>query len=177
MRLREGLRTVFAVAGLLACLALPAGALGALAEAPTEVLTPAEVVVLGGDADGQRVTVRGEAIGSSLRGGDGGTWVNVGQEGTAIGLWGEEKFAARVQSYGDYHSTGDIVVASGIYNAACDQHGGDRDVHFDSLEVVERGTLIERSVHWWKLLAGVGFAAGAGGLWFRYRRQADSELS
>lgn len=170
--------TAWVLASLATALLLPAAAGAATAtpgsKAPSvpttpRTLAPAEVVAIGADDDGLEVVVRGEAIGDRLNGRDGGYWLNVGQDGTAIGLWGPRELSDTVEDLGDYHASGDIVEARGTYNAACDTHGGDRDVHITELRVIERGAPIERPVGWWQVPVGFAFFAVAGLLWQRHR--------
>lgn len=145
----------------------------AVAEAVGEVMSSAEVVALGAEGDGQTVTVRGEALGEALRDGTGGSWVNVLSDGVALGLWGDAELFEPITRFGDYHWRGEIVEATGVYNAACDQHGGDRDVHIESLRVVEAAEPIERPVQPWKLISGLAMAGAAGALWLRYRQRSQ----
>lgn len=163
---------VLALGGALAfCAVFPTQAVAAAVL--SEVMSPAEVVALGGDGDGSTVTVEGEALGEMLNDGTGGSWVNVLGDGVAIGLWGEPELFEPIGEYGDYHMRGAIVRASGTYNAACDTHGGDRDVHIVSLEVTEAGEPIDRPLHPWKLVSGLVMAGAAGVLWLRYRQRSQ----
>lgn len=162
--------TLVLAASVVCFLLLGTGPAGA-AEPP--VLSPAEAVALGGQSDGARITVRGEALGEVLRDGGGGSWLNVLGDGTAIGLWGERELFDVVDEFGDYHQRGQVVQATGIYNAACNQHGGDRDVHVTSVRVVAPAEPIERQFHWWKVIGGGVMLALAAALWYWRKRHAD----
>lgn len=161
--------TLVLCAALVASAVLPTPAAAAAVE--SSVMTPAEVVALGGDRDGMTVTVRGEALGETLDDGLGGSWVNVLGDGVALGLFGEPDLFEPIDGYGDYHTRGSIVEATGTYNAACDRHGGDRDVHIDVLRVVEAARPLDRPVHPWKAIAGLAMGGAAAALWLRYRRR------
>lgn len=143
-----------------------------------QVRSPAEIVALGAAPDGARVTVRGEAIGDIIRAGGGGAWLNVLGDGTALGLWAEDpSLWEAVDTLGDYHHRGTIVEAVGVYNAACDVHGGDRDVHVVAVTIVEPGERIDHPLQLWKLPLGLGLIGTAGVLWvFHKRRTARLEL-
>lgn len=145
----------------------------AVAMAVGEAMTSAEVIALGAEGDGQTVTVRGEALGEMTRDGRDGAWVNVLSDGVALGLWGAPGSFEPITRYGDYHWRGDIVEATGVFNAACDQHGGDRDVHIELLKVVEAAEPIDRPLQPWKLISGLAMAGAAGALWLRYRQRSQ----
>lgn len=171
--------TLAASAAVLAFSFAPAVAVGAPlqtpsgdSEAPGDVLTPAEVIDLGEAEDGARITVRGEAIGEALRAVGGGEWVNVGLDGSAIGLWGPKGMSDGIDRFGRYRVRGAIVEAEGTYNAACDQHGGDRDVHVDELRVIESSEDMPQTVHPAKLLSalGLGLLTGVLALVYRIRK-------
>lgn len=128
-------------------------------------LTPAEVVALGGAPDGALVSVEGEAIGDILKAGKGGSWLNILGDSVAVGLWAQDPaLFTDVQRLGDYKTRGDILRVEGTYNAACDLHGGDRDVHLLRLTVISPGEPIERPVKWWKLFVGFALIAAAWGV-------------
>jgi hypothetical protein len=49
-----------------------------------------------------------------------------------------------VTVYGDYRHQGDIVRISGVFHAACPEHGGDMDIHATDLSVVRAGMRLTR---------------------------------
>lgn len=125
------------------------------------------------ELDGTVVSLQGEAIGEALRADPGSVWVNVLSDGTALGVYLPTADAGVVTVFGDYVHTGDIVRATGVFNRACDQHGGDMDIHATHIEVVTPGFPREHSVELWKLgLAAAGLAlAGASAYHSRRRRR------
>lgn len=135
------------------------------AQAQAQVLTgdAAEIVIR--NEDGARVRFQGEAIGDVMRAGKGRSWVNVLSGGTALGVWTAEKDVQAVSVLGDFHNRGDVVEVSGIYNSACDIHGGDTDVHATEFTVVSQGRRISTSPALWKLV--LGLALGILGLVLR----------
>ncbi len=144
----------------------PLGALAATQSA-TSILTDRAAL------DGTVVSLEGEAIGEMLRADPGAVWVNVLSDGTALGVYVPTTDAGAVTVFGDYTHTGDIVRVTGVFNRACDQHGGDMDIHATQIEVVTPGSPREREVAIWKLgLAAAGFAlAGASAYQSRRRRR------
>ena len=66
-------------------------------------------------------------------------WVNVLGDGAAIGVYVTNELAEQVEIYGDHTHRGDSVEVVGIVNIACDQHGGEFDVHAEEFRVIEPG--------------------------------------
>lgn len=95
--------------------------------------------------DGQQVTIKGEAIGESMKRGD-HAWVNVSDGSTAIGVWIKASDLDRIKIYGGYKHIGDKVQVDGIFHRACSEHGGDLDIHADSIEVIKNGEAINHSI-------------------------------
>lgn len=126
--------------------------------------------------DGRRVTLEGEALGETLRAQPGHRWVNVLDGQTAIGVVVTDDMAARVTRFGDWGTTGDRVRVSGTFNLACDDHGGDLDIHADSLSVVTPGERRDHPVLAWKaVVIGLGAPAAAilANAYRRRRRRLD----
>lgn len=120
--------------------------------------------------DGERVVLEGECVSEALYGGRDHVWVNVLSNGTAIGVWMPQELAAELGVVGTWKNTGDVVRVVGVFNEACDQHGGDLDVHAETLALLRPGERRDRPVSWWKLAVGLagGVAAYVG--WRRMRR-------
>lgn len=95
--------------------------------------------------DGKQVEIRGEAIKESMRRGD-YTWINIGDGSNAMGIWLKNEEADKVKTFGSYKFKGDIVKVSGIFYRACGEHGGDMDIHGESLSIVEKGYKIDRVI-------------------------------
>lgn len=155
-----------AISFALACaiaLALAAPALAAEPLTAAEVITKAE--------DGDRVVIRGEAIGDILDAERGHKWVNVLSGGMAVGLWMSDSDAEKIDTLGNYDFEGDQIEASGIFNTACDLHQGDTDTHVESLRVVDEGAAREQPVHPWKAVVALLLAVVASGFAVWYRRE------
>lgn len=109
--------------------------------------------------DGRQVKFRGEVIGVMVRGEH--AWVNVFDNGFAIGVWCQAEEAGLISFVGDYTHRGDIVEVVGIYHMACTEHGGDTDIHALSLQVLEKGYQIERPLNMTLLLLSVAISMAA----------------
>ncbi|MBN2821570.1 MAG: hypothetical protein JXR33_00050 [Coriobacteriia bacterium] len=131
---------------------VPATAFGA--QVPTDV-TAAELTSLTQDLDGAMVRLSGEVVSEALHSDGEGVWLNVLSDGTAIGVYMPAEMAEAVTTFGDYRHNGDVIEVVGVYNEACDEHGGDLDVHATELRVIEPGSPREQSVDTWKGIVGV----------------------
>lgn len=94
------------------------------------------------DFNGVAVTFRGEVIGILVRGDS--AWVNVLDNGVAIGVWCSANDAKKVSVVGDYTHIGDTVEVTGAFHLACTEHGGDLDIHADNFTVLKQGEVVER---------------------------------
>lgn len=105
------------------------------------------------DWDGRVVTFTGEAIGEAMRRGP-MAWIHLNDDayGLAdradarlsgsnggIGVWIDSRLASRIALFGDYAHHGDLIEVSGIFHAACTQHGGDMDIHGHTLRIARPG--------------------------------------
>jgi hypothetical protein len=88
--------------------------------------------------DNTTIVYSGEAIGDVMKRSD-GTWVNVNDGANAIGVWMPPGTAGGVGVGGDFKHGGDMLEISGIFHRACDQHGGDLDIHAQSVRVLRPG--------------------------------------
>jgi hypothetical protein len=137
------------VLALTLSVALPTPARGA------EVYSPAELVPQAVTLDGTMVTMAGEAIGDRMRGDEPDhQWINLLGAGTAVGVYMPSALADQVSVYGDYDHMGDVVEVRGIFNAACDQHGGDLDVHAESLVLLTAGRVRAHETRSWEGIVG-----------------------
>ena len=135
--------------------------------------------------NGHTVSFKGETIGEALIKGN-MAWIHVNDDpymeksaaaaGTLSGynsghaIWLPADSARKIGLFGDYRHQGDIVKVSGVFNAACPEHGGDMDIHATSLTILRSGHSIEHPVSANRGLAAVGLFALAGGLYGVRRR-------
>lgn len=102
--------------------------------------------------NGQELTIEGEAIGERMKRGD-FSWVNINDGSNAIGIWLSNSKAAKINFFGNYANSGDIVKITGIFYRACKEHGGEADYHATSLEVIKSGHLVDIQISVPKIIA------------------------
>jgi hypothetical protein len=156
---------------LVAALAAAFGLAGALAPESAHAAwrSPAEIVQEADQLDGRTVPLAGEAIGDKMRADSEHVWINVLGDGIAVGVYIPDELAEPVTGLGDYDRVGDRVNVEGVVNVACEQHGGDLDVHAVRLDVLEPSTSVEHYVPVWEGVLGVALIVGAGFLFRSYR--------
>jgi hypothetical protein len=118
-------------------------------------LTSATLVENAAAWNGRIISFKGEAVGERMVRGGGIAWIHLnddaymeksieagaGCEGYNSGqaIWLSSDLARRIRFFGDYRSQGDQVRITGVFNAACSEHGGDMDIHATELTVVAPG--------------------------------------
>jgi len=117
-----------------------------------------ELIEHSADYDGKSISITGEAIGECLER-DGFDWVNISDGSNAIGIWMSKKDAAMVTCYGDYKYTGDTLIVTGTFYEACPEHGGEPDIHCQTLIISQVGELKNEKIPVAKILLAAGFAA------------------
>ncbi len=174
-RTRERIAAAALAAMVVTALALPSVALAF--ESPNDP-SSAELVEQPKKYDGTEITFEGEAIGERMvRGAD--AWIHLNddaymyknvEEGAPLGgynsgmpVWLPADLAEKISTFGTYKHEGDIVKVTGVFNAACAQHGGDMDIHATALETSVPGPRCRRS-HQARQTRG-GTRADAGGSW------------
>lgn len=162
MRRMTGLLAIFVV--LAALLLMPLTAHAIPVRVDTTALSQADP-----DLDGRTVRFTGEAIGETLRADSRTRWVNVLEDGVAIGVVAPNAMLEPIDGFGDWSRRGTIVEVTGVFNVACPQHGGDLDVHAQEIRILEPSKPIERPVQPAKAaVAALAFAL-AGGLFVLMR--------
>jgi hypothetical protein len=126
--------------------------------------------------DGRTVTFTGEAIGEAMvRGAE--AWLHLNDDVYASGTTDERvrlggynsgqavvidsDAVAAISTFGDHRHRGDLVEVTGVFNAACPEHGGDMDLHAAGLSIVRPGTAIVQQRHPAKLVALAACALAA----------------
>ncbi len=168
-------------------LVMPASALAVESAQPSpNDPTSGELVVDAKKWDGKSITFTGEVIAGAQERGD-FAWIHVNddayylenvEEGAALGgynsghaIWLPADLTEQITFYGDHGHEGDVVTVMGTFNAACGQHGGDMDIHADSLEVAIVGREAEDPVRSWKVLLALGVTVAAGAAWAAHRNE------
>lgn len=95
--------------------------------------------------DGVVVTIEAEAIGEVLERGD-FAWVNINDATNAIGVYVPIAEAKKIKIFGDYKHTGDTIRFSAIFYNACDEHGGEMDLHASSITIVKSGSMTDHPI-------------------------------
>lgn len=91
--------------------------------------------------DGQTVTYKGEAIGDIMQRGR-FVWLNVVDDHAAIGIWAPKELAESVSFTGGYKTKGDHIEIEGVFNRACEIHGGELDIHAESINKLQEGSRV-----------------------------------
>lgn len=119
-----------------------------------QTLTIAQLIEEASSVDETTVILEGEAILEPLERGE-YVWININDGSGALGLWLSADLADRVSHYGNYDTRGDILRIEGTFNRACEEHGGDMDVHVRALTVIETGHPIDHPVDVWRFTIAV----------------------
>jgi len=141
----------------------------------TTVISSAEIIEHARDLDGKILTFEGEVIGDIMSRGD-HIWINVSDGVNAIGLWITEDQAKHVTVAGKYDLRGDRVRIVGRFNKACPEHGGDYDIHPDTLVLLEKGYPIDHPVKPGLILTAIILFLGALVVLVLYRRQSHRSI-
>lgn len=88
--------------------------------------------------NGNIVVYRGEVIGDIMLRGE-YAWINVNDGKNAIGIWTKKELIKDILYTGGYRSRGDIVEITGKFNRSCIEHGGDLDIHAQSITKISLG--------------------------------------
>ena len=114
--------------------------------------------------DGKTVTFEGEIIGDIMVRGS-KAWVNINDGSNAIGVLVDSRLLSSRLRTGSYTSKGSWVSVSGFFSRACSEHGGDLDIHAQSLTIIYDGYAVPERID----LNKSGFALiamlAAGAVW------------
>ena len=97
------------------------------------------------DYDNQTVVYEGEVLGDILNRGN-HAWLAVYDGSNTIGVYVTAEQAAQITVVGGYGKHGDSVRIEGVFHRACAEHGGDLDIHADSLQVIAVGAAVQMPV-------------------------------
>jgi len=96
--------------------------------------------------DGKIVVYTGEVIGDMMVRGE-YAWINVNDGNNAIGIWIKRELIGDILYTGNYQQKGDLVEIKGKFNRACVEHGGDLDIHAQSIIKISSGSKIPHLVN------------------------------
>lgn len=104
-------------------------------------VSSAELISKAKDYDGRLLAYEGEVIGDIMvRGGY--AWINVNDGKNAVGIWLPKELTKDIIYTGSYKTRGDRLEITGIFYRACSQHGGDLDIHAQTLKKISLGRVI-----------------------------------
>jgi hypothetical protein len=100
--------------------------------------SPASLIERSSAWDGGRFLFQGELIGEPLLVDPSGFWVNLSEEGTAIGVFCPASLSLDPKGLqgGRYGRTGDRIEVEGTLHRLCPEHGGELDLHARTLRVL-----------------------------------------
>ncbi len=109
-------------------------------------LSSTELINKAKEYDGKSVVYTGEVIGDVMVRGD-FVWVNLNDGENAIGIWLDKEAASEIQFTGSYRAKGDRLEVTGVFHRVCVQHGGDVDIHAQSIRRITPGQTVERELN------------------------------
>jgi len=109
-------------------------------------LSSSELINNAKQYDGKLVTYSGEVIGEVMPRGE-FTWVNINDGQNALGVWMSRSLAKEIKFTGNYKSRGDSLEIVGLLHRACLEHGGDLDIHAQSLRKVGNGRIVKEKLN------------------------------
>ncbi|MFA4991377.1 MAG: DNA-binding protein [Candidatus Omnitrophota bacterium] len=105
-----------------------------------------ELIQRAGEYDGKEVLFQGEVIGDVMKRGE-FCWVNVSDGKGALGIFSAAGLMDNIAAAGDYNYAGDVIEIKGVFHRACAEHGGDMDIHADSVIKIKDGYRFARAIN------------------------------
>lgn len=93
------------------------------------------------DFDNTTVVYEGEVLGDILDRGE-YAWLAVSDGSNTIGCYVTRAQAEQIDFVGGYGKRGDAVRIVGVFHRACAEHGGDLDIHAQSVTVLQAGQAV-----------------------------------
>lgn len=131
-----------------------------------DLISSGELVEKSKFYDGKIILFRGEVIGEVMVRGE-GAWLNVNDDAYSQGsrnlvgynsgqsIWAKAEDVKMIKICGDYFHTGDNIEVTGFFNRACKEHGGDMDIHAQTVTFIQSGKERENPIKSWKILASI----------------------
>jgi hypothetical protein len=101
-------------------------------------ISSAELINNAKDYDNKSVVYQGEVIGEVMARGE-YAWINLNDGKNALGIWLKKDLAKTIANAGSYKTIGDVVEVAGVFHRSCLDHGGDLDIHAESLSQIKGG--------------------------------------
>ncbi len=96
--------------------------------------------------NGKTVVYEGEAIGDVMRRGS-YAWINLHDGKNAIGIWLHRDLTKEILFTGSYKTKGDWLEVTGVFQHACAEHGGDLDIHAQTVKKIKSGRNLEERLN------------------------------
>lgn len=109
-------------------------------------LNSSELIKNAKEYDGKLIIYSGEVIGDVMSRGE-FAWVNINDGQNALGIWISVALAKEIKFTGNYKSRGDSLEVVGVFHRACLEHGGDLDIHANSLRKVASGRMVKEKLN------------------------------
>jgi len=120
----------------------------------SQSLSSNELITHAKQYDGKSVTYSGEVIGDVMSRGQ-FAWVNLNDGDNAIGVWVSGILAKEINFTGTYKSQGDTLEVTGVFHRACLEHGGDLDIHAQTLRKLAGGKPVNQKTDFLKVKISV----------------------
>ncbi|MFA5089739.1 MAG: DNA-binding protein [Candidatus Omnitrophota bacterium] len=111
-----------------------------------QTISSSELIKDAKQYDGKNVTYQGEVVGDIMMRGE-FAWLNINDGSNAIGIWINKKLIKDIFYTGSYQAKGDLVEITGKFNRSCIEHGGDLDIHAQSINKIASGSKIYHAVN------------------------------
>lgn len=92
--------------------------------------------------DGKTVSYEGEVVGDILYRGD-YAWLGISDGENTVSVYLPADEAKKIAYVGGYRIVGDTVQINGVFHRACTEHGGDLDIHANTVQIVQSGHTVE----------------------------------
>ncbi|MFH0917935.1 MAG: DNA-binding protein [Candidatus Omnitrophota bacterium] len=127
--------------------------LNPLTAAFSQSLSSSELINKAKEYDGKLIVYSAEAIGDLMLRGN-FSWVNMNDGENALGVWVNSGLAKEINFTGNYKTRGDNLEVVGIFHRSCAEHGGDLDIHAQSLRKIANGRLVKERLNFDKVNLG-----------------------
>lgn len=115
------------------------------AESNSQTISSIELINNAKEYDGKSVSYSGEVIGDIMARAQ-GVWVNVNDGKNAIGVWTSKELIKDITHAGSYSENGDIVEITGVFHRSCREHGGELDIHAQTITKISSGRIIAHEI-------------------------------
>jgi len=75
------------------------------------------------------------------------SWININDGENALGVWISSGLAKEINFTGSYKTRGDNLEITGTFHRACVEHGGDLDIHAQSMRKLASGRAVKEKAH------------------------------